>query len=99
MRNIEAESMLLPARCILKTIVIILFGNNGSVERFAGLEKCIVASVTTNMNLADAPGNIYLDKEESFLSKDSVVNISQISTIDKRRLIERVKHLFKQKKK
>jgi mRNA interferase MazF len=50
----------------------------------------IVASLTTNLQLAQAPGNVYLEKEETGLSKDGVVNISQISTIDKRRLIEKI---------
>ncbi len=54
------------------------------------IQTVIVCSITTNLNLADAPGNVYLKKEDSGLSKDSVINISQISTIDKRRLIERV---------
>lgn len=54
------------------------------------IRTVIVASITTNMNLADAPGNVHIEKEESGLPKDGVVNISQISTIDKRRLTEKV---------
>lgn len=54
------------------------------------IQTVIVASITTNLNLADAPGNIYLEQEDSGLPKNGVVNISQISTIDKRRLIEKV---------
>ncbi len=57
------------------------------------IQTVIVASITTNLNLADAPGNVYIESEESGLSKVGVINISQISTIDKRRLIERVKIL------
>jgi mRNA interferase MazF len=54
------------------------------------IKTIIVASITTNINLADAPGNVFIDKEESGLSKNGVVNISQISTIDKRRLTDKV---------
>ncbi len=54
------------------------------------IQTVIVVSITTNMNLADAPGNVYLEKEESGLPKEGVVNISQLSTIDKRRLVERI---------
>ncbi len=54
------------------------------------IQTIIVASLTTNLDLADAPGNVYLEKENSGLSKDGVINISQISTIDKRRLTEKV---------
>jgi len=54
------------------------------------IQTIIVASITTNLDLTDAPGNIYLEREESMLSKDGVINISQISTIDKRRLTDKV---------
>ena len=54
------------------------------------IQTIIVASITTNLDLADAPGNVYLEKEDSGLPKDGVINISQISTIDKRRLTEKV---------
>ena len=54
------------------------------------IQTVIVASVTTNLNSADAPGNVYIEIEESGLPKNGVVNISQITTIDKRRLTEKV---------
>jgi mRNA interferase MazF len=54
------------------------------------IQTVIVASITTNINLIDAPGNVFLEMEESGLPKVGVVNISQISTIDKSRLIEKV---------
>jgi len=54
------------------------------------INTVIVASITTNLTLAEVPGNVFLEKGESGLSKDGVVNISQIATIDKRRLTEKV---------
>ena len=54
------------------------------------INTVIVASITTNLNLAEAPGNVFLEKGKSGLSKDGVVNISQITTIDKKRLAEKV---------
>ena len=54
------------------------------------IQTVIVTSITTNLNLADAPGNVFIEKEESGLSKNGVVNISQVSTIDKKRLTEKV---------
>ena len=54
------------------------------------INTVIVASITTNLNLSDAPGNVLIEKEESGLSKNGVINISQISTIDKKRLTEKV---------
>jgi len=53
------------------------------------IRTVIVASITSNLNLADAPGNVYLEKEESGLPKNGVVNISQISTLARRRLLEK----------
>ena len=47
------------------------------------LNTAVVIAVTSNMKLAGAPGNISLPKSKSGLPKDSVVNVSQISTLDK----------------
>jgi len=58
--------------------------------KIAHFRTVIVASITTNLTLAEAPGNVFLEKGESGLSKEGVVNISQISTIDKKRLTEKV---------
>lgn len=43
----------------------------------------IVAIVTSNLALADAPGNVRISKSDSGLSKASVVNVSQILTLDR----------------
>ena len=43
----------------------------------------IVAAITSNLRLADAPGNILLKKRASRLPKDSVVNVSQLLTLDR----------------
>ncbi len=53
----------------------------------------VVAVITTNLRLGEAPGNVRLSKSESGLPKPSVVNISQIITIDKSLLTEKVKSL------
>lgn len=53
----------------------------------------IVAVVTSNLALSDAPGNVRLNKSESGLSKPSVVNVSQVLTVDRTFLKERVKAL------
>jgi mRNA interferase MazF len=39
--------------------------------------------ITSNLRLADAPGNVRLSRRASGLAKDSVVNVSQLITIDK----------------
>jgi mRNA interferase MazF len=52
------------------------------------INTVIVIPFTTNLLLESAPGNVFVDKDESKLSKDSVLVVSQISTIDKVRLIK-----------
>jgi mRNA interferase MazF len=53
------------------------------------IHTIIVVPLTTNLLLKDAPGNVFLDKTDSKLSKDSIVVVSQISVIDKQRLIKK----------
>lgn len=50
----------------------------------------IAAVITSNMYLASAPGNILLPKKNSKLSKKSVVNVSQLITVDKSFLTDKV---------
>lgn len=44
--------------------------------------------ITSNMRLATAPGNVSLTRGRTGLKKDSVINVSQILTLDKRFLAE-----------
>jgi mRNA interferase MazF len=53
----------------------------------------IVAIVTSNLALADAPGNVRVGKSESGLAKPSIVNVSQIITLDRELLTQRVRGL------
>ena len=43
----------------------------------------VCAAITSNTRLAEMPGNVELSVRESNLQKQSVVNISQIITLDK----------------
>lgn len=52
------------------------------------IDTVVVCLVTSNLRLAKAPGNVLLDKGEGNLAKQSVVNITQIYTIDKSDLVE-----------
>lgn len=57
----------------------------------ASLIKTIIAAViTSNLNLARAPGNVLCSRKRTRLSRDSVVNVSQIMTLDKALLTERI---------
>jgi mRNA interferase MazF len=53
----------------------------------------VVAAITSNLALADAPGNVRLLRRESKLPRESVVNVSQVLTLDRRFLSERVGRL------
>lgn len=57
------------------------------------LNTVIVVALTSNLWVAEAPGNIILTQRSSGLPKKSVVNVSQIKTIDKSHLRQRVKQL------
>nr|WP_318680614.1 type II toxin-antitoxin system PemK/MazF family toxin [uncultured Treponema sp.] len=52
------------------------------------MNTTIVIPLTTNLRLAEFPGNVLLSKEESKLSKHSVAVIPQITVIDRIRLLE-----------
>ena len=47
------------------------------------IRTVLAAVLTTNLNLADAPGNVLVTADETGLPKNSVVNVSQVVTADK----------------
>ena len=52
------------------------------------INTVIVAIPTSNLNLAAAPGNVIIERRVSMLSDDSIVNVSQVLTIDRSLLTE-----------
>jgi len=54
------------------------------------ISTVIVVIITSNTQLAEAPGNVLLTQRASGLSRDSVANVSQIFTVDKTFLVERI---------
>ncbi|MBU8922726.1 MAG: type II toxin-antitoxin system PemK/MazF family toxin [Bacteroidales bacterium] len=59
----------------------------------SNISTVIVAVISSNLKLSSAPGNILLKRKESRLSRDSVINVSQIITLDKSYPTERVSKL------
>jgi mRNA interferase MazF len=57
------------------------------------INTVICAVITSNLRLAEAPGNILLPARASGLAKDSVINVSQIITVDKSFLTEKIGEL------
>lgn len=49
----------------------------------SAIRTVVVAAITTNLRLADAPRNVALGAKEAGLPKPSVVNVSQILTLDR----------------
>ena len=52
------------------------------------LQTVLVVALTSNMRLADVPGNVLLPKAVTGLTKDSVANVTQVLTLDKDFLTE-----------
>jgi mRNA interferase MazF len=47
------------------------------------IKTVVVAILSSNAKLANAPGNVWLETSESGLPQDSVVVVSQLQTLDK----------------
>ena len=60
------------------------------------IQTVIVAVITGNLELADAPGNVPLPARSSGLPRDSIVNVSQLLTLDRSFLTERAETLSAQ---
>lgn len=65
----------------------------GDILDRSRLRTAICVPATSNLRLAAMPGNVLLSKRSTGLPKDSVANVSQILTIDRERLLERVGRL------
>lgn len=67
--------------------VIVIQSNDFNLSQ---IRTVISVIITSNLKLSKAPGNILLRKKNTGLSKDSVANVSQIVTLDKSFLFERI---------
>jgi mRNA interferase MazF len=54
------------------------------------IRTAVCVSLTSNLAWASAPGNVMLPARTTGLARDSVANVSQIVTLDKTTLTERV---------
>ncbi len=60
------------------------------------IDTIIVAALTSNLKLARAPGNVEVSAKKTGLSKNSIINISQLLTLDKTFLTKKVRALDKE---
>ncbi|MEC4813449.1 MAG: type II toxin-antitoxin system PemK/MazF family toxin [Scytonema sp. PMC 1069.18] len=61
------------------------------------IRTVIVCALTTNLRRAKAPGNVLLEVGEADLPGQSVVNVSQVFTVDKALLTEKIGSLSRQR--
>lgn len=67
--------------------VVVVQGDALNRSRIATV---VCVPLTTNLKWAEAPGNLLLSSDLTGLPKDSVANVSQLITLDKALLTERV---------
>ena len=73
-----------------KRPVLVVQSNAFNASRIATV---IVAVVTSTLKLAEAPGNLRIAKSDSGLPQPSVVNVSQLITLDRSLLTNKVKSM------
>ena len=74
--------------------VVVVQGDAFNRSRIATV---VCVPLTSNLRWAEAPGNVLLTSKETGLPKDSVANVSQVVTLDKSSLTDRVGKLSKAK--
>jgi mRNA interferase MazF len=60
------------------------------------IQTVVAVAVTSNLRLADAPGNVLLPRSKTGLSRKSVANVSQVITLDKEFLNEKIGQIEEQ---
>lgn len=66
---------------------VIVQGDEFNHSRIATTVVCLI---TSNLQRGLAPGNVVLEQGEANLTKKSVVNVSQLATVDKDELVEKI---------
>ena len=54
------------------------------------IQTVVVAAITSNARLAAAPGNVLCARRDTRLPRTSVINVSQVLSVDRQALTERV---------
>lgn len=70
--------------------VVVIQSNDFNRTRIATVVAVIL---TSNLFLAQAPGNVLLKRRETGLPRDSVANVSQVVTLDKSSFMHKVRTL------
>lgn len=67
----------------------VLVVQNNAFNR-SRIQTVLAVALTSNLRLVEAPGNVLMPKKLSGLPRDSVANVSQLITVDRDFLTERV---------
>ena len=59
----------------------------------SAIKTVVVITITSNLRLAEAPGNVMLPKAKTGIDRDSVANVSQVITLDKSFLSDAISQL------
>jgi mRNA interferase MazF len=73
-----------------KCPVLVVQSNPSNVSRIGTV---VVVTITSNLALAEAPGNVRVARSDSGLPQPSVVNVSQLVTLDRSVLTSKIKTL------
>lgn len=66
---------------------VVIQGDEFNHSRIATTVVCLI---TSSLKRAHSPGNVLLEPGEANLDKRSVVNVSQIASVDKEELVEKI---------
>ncbi|HVA87177.1 MAG TPA: type II toxin-antitoxin system PemK/MazF family toxin [Candidatus Saccharimonadales bacterium] len=69
----------------------------GDAFNRSALATVVCVPMTSNLRWADAPGNVQLTGRSTGLARDSVANVSQVVSLDRTLLAERVGKLSRPK--
>lgn len=61
------------------------------------INTVVVCALTSNLKRAKSPGNVLLKEGEANLPKQSVINITQIFTVNKKELVEKIGSLSRKR--
>jgi mRNA interferase MazF len=63
-------------------------GTTGSIA--ASFSTTVIIAITSNLRVGAMPGNVRLRRGEAGFLRASVVSVSQVRTVDRARLVERI---------
>ena len=83
--------LMLVTQLVQPLVIFILMSLSKTMRSMQSrINTVVVCALTSNLKRASAPGNVLLEPGEANLPKQSVVNISQIFTVDRSQLGDKI---------